>query len=121
MMPPTSGTATVLGMDIKKDMNRVRENVGYCAQHSVLWEELSVAEHLQIFGSLKGLTGKVLDAAVTQAIEEVSLQEKRDRQTKELSGGQGRRLCLANALIGDARVVFLDESVAQAEFPLHSC
>lgn len=118
MYPPTAGTATVFGLDITQQMDQVRQNLGVCPQHSVVWDELTIEEHLHLFGGLKGLSGETLQQRVQTAIAEVALEEKRYSKSSECSGGQQRRLSLAMALIGDSRVIFLDESVLLI---LHSC
>uniref|UniRef100_K3WG92 ABC transporter domain-containing protein n=1 Tax=Globisporangium ultimum (strain ATCC 200006 / CBS 805.95 / DAOM BR144) TaxID=431595 RepID=K3WG92_GLOUD len=110
MLPPTSGTAWVNGYSITKDMGRIRQSLGYCPQHSVLYPELTVEEHLRFYGHVKGLHDPVaLSLEVKKKIEEVGLTEKRHVLSHALSGGMKRKLSLAIALLGDSRVVFLDE------------
>lgn len=55
MIPPTSGTATVNGYDIRTEVEQVRSSLGLCPQHNVLFNELTVEEHLYFFGRLKGM------------------------------------------------------------------
>ena len=50
---PTSGTATINGYDIKTNMDQIRQNLGICPQHDVLFDRLTVVEHLKLFGRLK--------------------------------------------------------------------
>eukprot|EP00301_Raphidiophrys_heterophryoidea_P004938 c12109_g1_i2.p1 GENE.c12109_g1_i2~~c12109_g1_i2.p1 ORF type:complete len:1737 (+),score=451.65 c12109_g1_i2:522-5213(+) len=109
LYPPTSGNAYVNNHAIGSHMDKVRQSIGVCPQHDILWDELTVHEHLRIFASIKGLAGQQLEAAVTDKIREVGLEEKRNENAMSLSGGMKRRLSVAMALIGDPRVVFLDE------------
>ena len=76
---------------------------------NVLWENLTGKEHLYFFGRLKGLTGDALEEAVRNGLEGVRLWPARNKLSKKYSGGMKRRLSVAISLIGDPRVVFLDE------------
>ena len=68
-----------------------------------------MTEHLEIFAGLKGLKGEAMAAEVLLKMKEVGLTEKRLVDAGNLSGGQRRKLSLAIALLGDSKVVFLDE------------
>nr|QJX58398.1 truncated ATP-binding cassette sub-family A member 2 [Pectinophora gossypiella] len=105
----TSGSVTVAGYDIEKQTSSARSHIGLCPQHNVLFNELTVKEHLQFFSRLKGFSGKELDEEIVTLIEKLELQEKRDYQSAGLSGGQKRRLGVGVALCGAAKVVLLDE------------
>ena len=110
MLVPTSGTASVRGFDLLEDMDMIRYSLGYCPQHDVLYRDMTVKEHLEFFGRLKGLQdGRELDSAVEAKIHEVGLTEKRYTLSSQLSGGQRRKLSLALAFIGNSSVVILDE------------
>lgn len=50
LFPPTSGTASVNGFDIREELDQVRENLGLCPQHNMLFDDLTVLEHLKFFG-----------------------------------------------------------------------
>ena len=76
---------------------------------SLLSNVQTVYEHLEFFGKLKGILLGDLHAAVMTAIDEVQLRPKTSTKSSSLSGGQRRRLSLAIALIGDSKIVFLDE------------
>lgn len=76
---------------------------------NVLWDDLTGAEHLYFFGRLKGLTGSALKDAVKTGLENVRLWPARNKLSKKYSGGMKRRLAVAISLIGDPKVVFLDE------------
>jgi ABC-type multidrug transport system ATPase subunit len=70
---------------------------------------LTISEHLYFYARLKGITRQFEDRAVNEALESVSLAKFRDRLTKGLSGGERRRVSIAIALLGQPKVVFLDE------------
>ncbi|KAI8051265.1 hypothetical protein BDF22DRAFT_692827 [Syncephalis plumigaleata] len=106
---PTSGQAWLNGLNIATEMQDIYRTIGICPQHDILWDDLTVEEHLYFYARLKGVSPKDEDAAVTQAIEYVILQQFRHRLSKGLSGGEKRRLSIAISLIGDPGVVFLDE------------
>ncbi|XP_027330167.1 ABC transporter A family member 7-like [Abrus precatorius] len=108
---PTSGAAFVQGLDIRTNMDGIYTCMGVCPQHDLLWESLTGREHLLFYGRLKNLK----DSALTQAVEE-SLKSLNlfhggvaDKQAGKYSGGMKRRLSVAISLIGDPRVVYMDE------------
>jgi ABC-type Na+ transport system ATPase subunit NatA len=109
MTGPTSGTATVYGKDILKDMNQIRKSIGVCPQHDVLWLPLTVEEHLVIFAKLRGIPEADIPPAIVQLLQDVGLTEKVYTPAGELSGGQKRKLSLCLALIGNVSTVILDE------------
>ena len=107
---PTSGSAIFPGgLNINDDMRSIRTMVGVCPQHDVLFLELTVTQHLTIYASFKGVNYNKVSSEVERMIREVGLQEKANAKANTLSGGQKRKLSLAIALIGDSKVVILDE------------
>ncbi|TMW64067.1 hypothetical protein Poli38472_014184 [Pythium oligandrum] len=109
MIAPTSGDATFRGLKLTEDMDEIRESLGICFQHDVLFADLTVEEHLIMFGRIKGYAGDELQQVVTRQITEVGLTEKRGVKSSELSGGMKRKLSVAVSLLGDSSLVFLDE------------
>ncbi|KAG1703615.1 hypothetical protein DVH05_007559 [Phytophthora capsici] len=109
MAAPSSGDATYRGLSLNQDMEEIRESLGICFQHDVLFEDLTVKEHLLIFGRVKGYRNEELQALVDSQIRQVGLTEKRHVLSKELSGGMKRKLSVAICLLGDSSLVFLDE------------
>ena len=109
LLPPTSGDAKVFGQSIRTQMPLIRETLGVCPQHNILWPILSVQEHLQLYAAVKGVPRAELQRAVDEMIEQVGLTEKRHVGSAALSGGMQRKLSVGIALIGDSRIVFLDE------------
>lgn len=87
-------------------MDTIRKTIGVCPQHDILWADLTVEDHLVIFAKLKGMDPH---QCVGAKIAEVGLTEKVHTKSGELSGGMKRKLSLCMSLIGDSKVVFLDE------------
>ncbi|XP_050097899.1 phospholipid-transporting ATPase ABCA3-like [Anopheles aquasalis] len=109
MFPPTDGSATIEGHPIGQKRN-FRSVLGFCPQHNVLFDELTVAEHIRFFAMLKGVTGALeLEAEIGKYLRALELECKRDAPSHTLSGGMKRRLSLAVALCGGSKVVFADE------------
>ncbi|TKW37305.1 hypothetical protein SEVIR_1G038400v4 [Setaria viridis] len=108
---PTSGTAYINGMDIRSDMDRIYTGIGVCPQFDLLWETLTGREHLLFYGRLKNLRCAALDRAVEQSLKSVRLFDGgvADKRVAEYSGGMKRRLSVAISLIGDPKVVYMDE------------
>ncbi|KAL2535052.1 ABC transporter A family member 1 [Abeliophyllum distichum] len=109
LLPPTSGDALVFGKNISTDMDEIRKSLGVCPQYDILFPELTVKEHLEIFANIKGVNQDYLENVVTEMAEEVGLADKVNTVVKALSGGMKRKLSLGIALIGNSKVVILDE------------
>jgi ABC-type multidrug transport system ATPase subunit len=109
LYPPTSGDAFLAGFNVHTEIEKIYQNIGVCPQHDILWEDLSVEDHLYFYARIKGVSPKDEKAAVTASLETVSLTDFRTRTAKGLSGGEKRRLSIAIALIGFGKVIFLDE------------
>ncbi|WZY72420.1 hypothetical protein YC2023_004660 [Brassica napus] len=111
LLKPSSGTALVQGLDICKEMNKVYTSMGVCPQHDLLWETLTGREHLLFYGRLKNIKGSALTQAVEESLKSVSLFDGGvgDKPAGNYSGGMKRRLSVAISLIGNPKVVYLDE------------
>lgn len=109
LFPPTSGTAMVAGLDIQFNLDEIREKLGLCPQHDVLFDDLTVAEHILFYARLKGKIKSEVDQEVSKYIELLGLEAKKDALSRTLSGGMKRRLSIAIALCADSPIVILDE------------
>ena len=109
MLDMTSGSATAYGLDIETEMDSIRKIMGVCPQHDILFENLTVKEHLEMFATFKGMKSEDIDKEVKKLIEDVDLVEKTDYLSSTLSGGQKRRLSVAIAFIGGSKLIYLDE------------
>ncbi|XP_061620276.1 phospholipid-transporting ATPase ABCA1-like isoform X1 [Phyllopteryx taeniolatus] len=112
LFPPTSGTALINGYDIRTDVDGARRHLGMCPQHNILFNELTVEEHIYFYGRLKGLSHAEVKAETEQMIQDVDLPHKRQDLAKNLSGGMQRKLSVAVAFVGGSKVVILDEPTA---------
>ncbi|KAJ8764066.1 hypothetical protein K2173_004960 [Erythroxylum novogranatense] len=108
---PTSGSAYISGLDLQTQMDCIYTCIGVCPQYDLLWESLTGREHLLFYGRLKNLKGSALNQAVEESLKSVNLFNGGvpDKQAGKYSGGMKRRLSVAIALIGDPRVVYMDE------------
>ncbi|KAG9264555.1 ATP-binding cassette sub-family A member 3 [Astyanax mexicanus] len=109
LFPPSSGRAYINGYDICQDMALIRRSLGLCPQHDVLFDNLTVREHLLFYTQLKGYPRSKIPDEVDRIIRVLNLEDKRNAQSKTLSGGMKRKLSIGIALIGDSKVVMLDE------------
>lgn len=103
----TEGQVFVKGLDM--DEHQIPNTLALCPQFNIQWPDLTVREHLYIFGMLRETPLKDLRANVDKIIEEVDLLDKKDSPASTLSGGMRRRLSIAIALIGNTDLIFLDE------------
>uniref|UniRef100_A0A8P4GKC2 P-type phospholipid transporter n=1 Tax=Dicentrarchus labrax TaxID=13489 RepID=A0A8P4GKC2_DICLA len=112
LFPPTSGTAYILGRDIRTELSAIRQSLGVCPQHNVLFSMLTVEEHIWFYGRLKGLSEEQVKGEIQQILQDTGLPHKRTSRASALSGGMQRKLSVALAFVGGSKVVILDEPTA---------
>lgn len=107
ILAPTSGTATVLGMDIMRESDRIKTEIGYLSQRFSLYGDLSVDENIEFFAEIN----KVYDFKQQrdELLEFTRLIPFRERLAENLSGGMKQKLALACTLIHRPKIIFLDE------------
>ncbi|KAL7719750.1 ABC transporter [Entamoeba marina] len=106
---PTHGRIIMGGIDLAHDLAYVRQNVGLCPQHDVVFPNLTAREHLRFYGKLKGLNGYLLEKEIQHLLELVSLENAADKHAENFSGGMKRRLSVAIACVASPRCIILDE------------
>ncbi|KAL0876011.1 hypothetical protein Bca101_025716 [Brassica carinata] len=109
--PVTGGDAQIYGNSVRSSvgMSNIRKMIGVCPQFDILWDALSGEEHLRLFASIKGLPPASNNPMVEKSLAEVKLTEAGKIRAGSYSGGMKRRLSVAVSLIGDPKLVFLDE------------
>jgi ABC-2 type transport system ATP-binding protein len=109
LLRPTSGTATVGGIDVGRDPEGVKRRIGYMSQRFSLYEALTVDQNIAFFGGVYGLEGDRLAARRAMVLEMAGLRGRENTLTGELSGGWRQRLALGCAILHEPSIVFLDE------------
>ena len=113
LLKPSSGTAKAIGVHDNRTVNMFDDYrdlvdfIGFCPQADVLIDRMTVRENLQFFCRFKGIDNE--EALVNEVLDSYNLMGNEKTLAKNLSGGQKRKLQLAIALLGDAKIVLLDE------------
>ena len=107
----TEGSAYYDGYNIlsSNNMDIFRTSLGICPQHDVLFEDLTIREHLEMFCIFKGYSSDNVENEINKTIHDFELDDIQNIIAKNLSAGQRRKLSIAIALIGGSKVIFLDE------------
>ena len=109
LLPPTSGNATVVGFDIRKNPGDIRSNIGYVAQDVGVDEHATGKENLTLYGHFYRLDNKTIKQRVKELFELVDLTGYENRMVSTYSGGMRKRLDIAMGLIHQPKLIFLDE------------
>ncbi|RWS12259.1 ATP-binding cassette sub-family A member 1-like protein [Dinothrombium tinctorium] len=109
IFPPSSGSVTIDGYDVVTNSKDARRSISLCPQHNVIYNELTVREHLKLFSAIKGTQWSSINGEVQKVTNQLNLFDKSNTAAQNLSGGMKRKLCLGIALIGDTKIVILDE------------
>ena len=109
LLAPTSGSASVLGLDVATQAQEIKRRIGYMSQRFSLYNDLTVEENLRFWGGAYGLFGSAIASRTEWAIETAGLKERRHALVRSLPGGYRQRLALVAALLHEPPIVFLDE------------
>lgn len=112
LLPPTEGTAEVLGYDVINESGEVRNLTGVVPQEPSLYNDLTGLENLKLIGDLYNMTGERIDKRAEEMLKLVNLWDRRDNLVSEFSGGMKQRLSLAASLLHEPEIVFMDEPTA---------
>jgi ABC-2 type transport system ATP-binding protein len=109
ILKPTSGTATVNGIDVVKHPDAVRRSIGLAGQYATVDENLTGFENLRMIGLLNHMDKSLVVKRAHELLEQFGLSDAANRTTKTYSGGMRRRLDLGAALVASPPLLFLDE------------
>ncbi|XP_070797170.1 retinal-specific phospholipid-transporting ATPase ABCA4 [Pituophis catenifer annectens] len=109
LFPPTSGTILIDGMDNQIHIDSIQQSLGMCPQNNILFNHLTVSEHIQFYALLKGRSKAEAKLETEKILEDIGLPHKRNEEAQNLSGGMQRKLSIAISFVGEAKVVVLDE------------
>ena len=109
LVPRTNGSVKLQETEIDTNISHVFKEVGICPQFDCLWDNLNLREHLMVFGRMKGLHGRELQENIDYYVKVMALSDHVNKKSNTLSGGNKRKLCVTNALIGSPSLQFFDE------------
>lgn len=109
LLKPTAGNIELFGMDIKKDINKIKPLIGYIPQDLAIYGNLKAWENVELFTSLYHIKGNELKKAIDEALDFVELTDRRNSYAKTFSGGMKRRLNIACALGHKPKLLIFDE------------
>ncbi len=112
LLIPDSGTVTIDGIDVTREPERIREQIGYVPDFFGIYDNLRVSEYMEFFASCYGLYGLKARRRCMMLLEQVKLDEKADFYVEGLSRGMKQRLSLARSLIHNPSLLIMDEPTA---------
>jgi ABC-2 type transport system ATP-binding protein len=112
ILDPTGGSGTVVGQDIVRQAERIKERIGYMTQRFSLYEDLTVLENLSFYAGIYGVPLRRRRARVDAVLQQTGLADRRHQLAGTLSGGWKQRVALACATIHEPPLLFLDEPTA---------
>ncbi len=115
LLPASSGTLKVVGVDVRHGRASARQNLGYVAQKFSLYGQLTVSENLDFFAKAYGLGGDKKRERIAWAVEQFNLENFLNLPSAQLPGGFKQRLAMAAALLHRPQILFLDEPTSGAD------
>ena len=112
IIKPTSGNASVLGFDIRKDAEEIKKNIGYMSQRFSLYDDLTAVENLNFYAAIYGVPNGDRKKRIQNLIDQAGLRGYENDLTSNLSGAWRQRLALACAIAHKPPMLFLDEATA---------
>src|SRR5436305_3662707 len=99
LLDPSAGEAAVVGYNVRRSPEQVKQRIGYMSQRFSLYNDLTCWENLEFFASIYGVRGRRRTERIRQVLERVALFDQRKKLARTLSGGNKQRLALASAIV----------------------
>ncbi len=112
ILPATSGTGTVLGLDVVREPEKIKTRIGYMSQKFSLYDDLTVQENLTFYAGVQGMSGGRITSRIDAMLTLADMHDRRNQLAGQLSGGWKQRVALACSLVHEPEIVFLDEPTA---------
>ena len=112
----TKGSAKINGLDVNTEIDKIRKSLGFVPQYNILFDDMSVINHLWFYARLKGVSACEIKLEIKKILVDTGLEEKKNELAKTLSGGMQRKLSVAIAFVGGSKTVILDEPSAGIKF-----
>lgn len=115
LLKPTTGDAHVLGVDVLKESELIKQKIGYMTQHFSLYKNMTVRENLDFLSQIYGLGRKERSSRIETQLQRFKLTDRANQITGTLSGGERQRLSLAGVTIHSPELLFLDEPTSAVD------
>lgn len=109
LLAPSEGEATVAGFDVRHERQRIRQNIGYMSQRFSLYNDLTVSENIDLYGTIYGLADDEIEKRTSTMLDTLGLGSHRNDLVGSLPLGWKQKLSFSVALLHDPKIVFLDE------------
>ena len=106
---PTSGSGTVAGFDIRTEHEQIKKNIGYMSQKFSLYEDLTVAENIRLFGGIYGMTAKDIARKTDELLKQLNFEDHKNDLVGSLPLGWKQKLAFSVSIFHEPAIVFLDE------------
>jgi ABC-2 type transport system ATP-binding protein len=109
LLKPSGGTGVVAGLDIYKQSEKIKENIGYMSQRFSLYNDLTIEENIEFYGGIYGLTSREIEQKTRETLERLKLMRWAKSKTGDLPPGFKQGLALGTAMLHNPPIIFLDE------------